>query len=235
MYTLYLSPRYSADSRIMSDAAHAAGWNVVRLPKWEIPSEPPVGQPVVYGETLFARFMAEQLQFQLNDPPHDWLPALPYELRKRDVFRMTAGEARNYTKPAFIKPVDDKTFRAQVMTSGAELPDYLDANEVLLVAEPVYWEVEYRFFLLDGKALSGSVYCRDGELSDVSGSDEEFREAQSFAEAAATNLPRGVVVDTGRIRDRGWAVVEANPAWGAGIYHCDPEKILPAIAAACSM
>jgi hypothetical protein len=28
------------------------------------------------------------------------------------------------------------------------------------------------------------------------------------------------------IAGRGWAVVEQNSAWGAGIYGCDPEKVL---------
>jgi len=30
----------------------------------------------------------------------------------------------------------------------------------------------------------------------------------------------------GHIKDRGWAVVEANAAWGSGLYGCDPVKVL---------
>jgi len=40
-------------------------------------------------------------------------------------------------------------------------------------------------------------------------------------------LPPAVVVDVGLIAGRGWAVVEANAAWGAGICDCAPERILP--------
>ena len=44
--------------------------------------------------------------------------------------------------------------------------------------------------------------------------------------AAWLSLPPAVVVDVGRIAGRGWAVVEANAAWGAGIYGCEPEQVL---------
>lgn len=46
--------------------------------------------------------------------------------------------------------------------------------------------------------------------------------------------PLGVVLDVGVIEGRGWAVVEANAAWGSGIYGCDPAAILPVLARACS-
>jgi hypothetical protein len=41
-----------------------------------------------------------------------------------------------------------------------------------------------------------------------------------------------VVVDVGFIDGRGWAVVEFNAAWGAGLNGCDPDKVLPAIVVA---
>lgn len=34
------------------------------------------------------------------------------------------------------------------------------------------------------------------------------------------------------IDGRGWAVVEFNAAWGAGLNGCDAEKVLPGIVAA---
>jgi hypothetical protein len=231
-HTLFLSPRFSADSRILSAAASRLGWKVNRLMKWEIPKEIPDGKLIIYGETLFARFMEEHLPLRLLDPPHSWLADLPFEARKRKVTLSNVAEARKINEPCFIKPVDDKTFRAGVMNSGAELPSSLEDNELVLVAEIVNWIVEYRFFILDGKVQTGSVYCRNGELDDESGSDEEFTEAKNFAEKFAANLPSGAVIDTGIIKGRGWAVVEANPAWGSGLYNCDEEKALLVVAAA---
>jgi hypothetical protein len=39
-------------------------------------------------------------------------------------------------------------------------------------------------------------------------------------------LPPAVVVDVGQIEGQGWAVVEANAAWGSGLYGCDPIAVL---------
>ncbi|MEP0802688.1 hypothetical protein NDI37_21395 [Funiculus sociatus GB2-A5] len=33
-------------------------------------------------------------------------------------------------------------------------------------------------------------------------------------------------MDVGVIQGRGWAVVEQNAAWGAGLYGCDPIEVL---------
>jgi hypothetical protein len=48
---------------------------------------------------------------------------------------------------------------------------------------------------------------------------------------AALELGWEVVVDVGFIRDRGWAVIEQNAAWGAGIYECDPLQVLEVLRA----
>lgn len=40
---------------------------------------------------------------------------------------------------------------------------------------------------------------------------------------------RAIVVDVGEIFGRGWAVIEANAAWGSGIYGCDPGRVLDVI------
>ncbi|HNB74240.1 MAG TPA: hypothetical protein PLS70_24185 [Acidobacteriota bacterium] len=45
-----------------------------------------------------------------------------------------------------------------------------------------------------------------------------------------------MVIDVGVISGKGWAVVEANAAFGSGIYGCDPAQVLPVLAeASCHM
>jgi hypothetical protein len=39
-------------------------------------------------------------------------------------------------------------------------------------------------------------------------------------------------VDVGLIEDQGWAVVEQNAAWGAGIYGCNADAVLDVLYAA---
>jgi len=55
---------------------------------------------------------------------------------------------------------------------------------------------------------------------------------ESLLADPAVRLPAAVVVDVGHIAGRGWAVVEANAAWGSGIYGCDAVRILPVLARA---
>jgi hypothetical protein len=149
---------------------------------------------------------------------------------------MTLGEAKSLTLPAFVKPPNDKSFEAKVYAIGAELPDAFDDSMTVLVAEPVEWETEFRCFALDGTVSTLSPYLRSGQHAKRDGysaTDAELNEARQFAEAVlgepSNTTPRAVVIDVGRISGKGWAVVEANGAWGSGIYGCDPELVLDVI------
>jgi len=50
---------------------------------------------------------------------------------------------------------------------------------------------------------------------------EEIAEAQHFIETLLADpdvkIPPAIIIDVSKIRDRGWAVIEANAAWAAGI------------------
>jgi hypothetical protein len=103
----------------------------------------------------------------------------------------------------------------------------------VLVSEVVEWEKEFRCFVLDRRLKTFSIYLRQGQLQRDAGfasSDEEDAELTPFVESvladAEVGLPRTAVLDCGVIKGRGWAVVEQNAAWGAGIYGCDPEAVL---------
>jgi hypothetical protein len=49
-----------------------------------------------------------------------------------------------------------------------------------------------------------------------------------------TSLPHAVVLDVGVIEGRSWAVVEANAAWGSGLYGCDASQVLRVVHRACT-
>jgi ATP-grasp domain-containing protein len=85
---------------------------------------------------------------------------------------------------------------------------------------------------------ASSSYIREGELAqDEDGAwpapPGELAEAEAFLARvladAAVPLPPAVVVDVGLIAGRGWAIVEANAAWGAGICGCAPDRLLPVL------
>ena len=143
------------------------------------------------------------------------------------------------TAPAFVKPAQDKAFPAGVFSSGVALPlaaSALPPDTPVLIAEPVRWRVEYRCFVLERTLATMSPYVRDGDLAqDANGAWPAPSDERAAAEAFLTTvladsivpLPPAVVVDVGLIEGRGWAIVEANAAWGAGICDCDPRRILP--------
>ncbi len=176
--------------------------------------------------------LAEPLGLTMAEPPDDWLPTLPEEYRKRSVRLTTLGEARTNPNPRFVKPPNDKSFPASVCR-GPDLPAEFPDEMLVLSAEVVEWEVEFRCFVLDRQVRTFSVYLRDGVLQKEAGyesTDEEDDQMRAFVGRMLADprvqLPRAVVLDIGVIRGRGWAAVELNSAWGAGIYGCDPVEVL---------
>jgi hypothetical protein len=239
MPTLILTPRFTEDAQALWRAATTMGWGVERVVGWRVTDAmKAVDEPVLYVEGLFSQTLAAEFGVTLPEPPDDWLPRLPEEYRKRSVELSTLGEARRRAGRAFIKPPNEKSFPAKVY-AGDELPrEYPDAMPVL-VAEIVSWEKEFRCFILDRTIATVSIYLRRGELQRARGfaqSTQEVAEATAFLETVLrdprVDLPRAAVVDVGVIEGRGWAVIEQNAAWGAGIYGCDPVAVLHVLRAA---
>jgi hypothetical protein len=240
--TLMLSPKHGEDSSHLRKAALARGWRVVRWSNWQLPSGlDTTGESCLYASPLFAERVSQLTGLKFSEPPDDWLTSLPADLVKRRIRAITLAEARQESERAFYKPASFKVFKAAVYSSGEELPNETDADgsTPVLVSEIVHWESEFRFFLLNGEALTGSVYYRNGESAQVNGAwpsePEEYEAARLMAERAYTageKLHRSVVIDTGYIRGVGWAVIEANPSWGSGLYGCEPQRALDVIAEA---
>ncbi len=237
MPTLILPPRFTEDTNLMWKAALDAGWEVERLSGWRPPAELRAAEAVLYGEPLFAAVVSDGLGLALLEPTFSWLTTLAETWTRRWIRFTTLAEAREQPGPAFIKPADDKCFATRVYPSGGELPDHasLSAATPVLVAEPVVWEVEFRCFVLERTLATSSVSLRGGELArnddgSWAADEDETRQAQRFVTDLLADpevrIPPAVVIDVGRIRGRGWAVVEANAAWGSGVYGCQPSRVL---------
>jgi len=240
MPLLVLPPRYTPDTAALWKAAIEAGWEVERLAGWRAPEYMVEQDVVLYGEPLFAAVVASSLEISLLEPPFSWLTTLGDRFLRRHVRFSRFSEARQTLVPAFIKPADDKCFTAKVYQTGAELPasDAIPQSTPVLISEPVDWEIEFRCFVLSRQVRAMSPYLRCGELAqDEDGqwkaTPDQTTEALSFAETIlrdrSIRLPPAVVVDVGRIAGRGWAVIEANAAWGSGIYGCDPKAVLDVV------
>lgn len=243
--TLILPPRYLSDSVALWRAALASGWRAERLLGWIPPPHWRDQDPVLYGDPLWAGVVAEGLSVALLEPALDWLVDLPTRYRKRDVRLATLDQARTLiTAPAFVKPADNKDFPARVYASEHDLPplDTLPGAMHVLIAEPVRWQIEFRCFVLDRQITTLSPYFRDGQLVQTDedlwpATEDETVEALAFGNAVLGDVnveaPPAFVLDVGVVTGKGWAVVEANPAWASGIYGCDPERVLPVLHRAC--
>lgn len=232
MPTLIVPDRRNTDIQALRDAALRLGWEAETLP-YRLPERFAPKEPVLYGDALFCELMAAQLGVRLVEPSDDFLVRLPEAWRQRWVQLTTLAQARQWKSgPVFIKPANDKSFPAAVYASGSELPEGEETTPVLL-SEPVHWEVEWRLFIREGKVSTRSPYFRDGKL-DFAPRPRELEELRAFSQAlleeVAPLLPPTVVLDLGKIAGRGWAVVEANPAWASGLYRCDPARVLQALA-----
>jgi hypothetical protein len=242
--TLILPPRDTADAQAIHDAASNAGWQVERLATWRVPATLRSRELVLYGEPLFVDVVTPALGLAVLEATWDWTATLPEEHRRRNIRFTVLSEATSEPTPAFVKPTEDKCFPARLYNSGAALAAataVLPGSTPVLVAEPVWWEIEFRCFVLDRRVIACAPYLRDGEpLQEETGgwpsSAAESEEALTYAAMLLADsrvaLPAAIVVDVGIIQGRGWAVVEANGAWGAGIYGCDPARVLPVLARA---
>ena len=239
---LILPPLYTDDSNALWRAAVAADWDIARLTNWRVPDElreRDLSDGIaVYGEPLFVSVVAEALRLKPCEPSLDFLALLPFELRKRDVQFTTLQEARLVRKPAFIKPAGEKTFAAQVYENGSALPslDWLPSDTPVLISEPVQWQVEFRYFVCDGEIQTLSPYWRGDKTAQSEDgswpmSDEENQGALNFARRALSenHLPPACVLDVGIIAGHGWAIIEANPVFGSGIYGCDAAQVLQTV------
>jgi hypothetical protein len=241
MPLLILSPRQTPDAAAIRAAAEDAGWRVEQFTSWRAPGWLRGHDLVLYAEPLFVDVVTPALGLTVQEPPLDWLVNLPPHYRQRTVRLTTLGEARAQPTPAFIKPAEDKCFAAAVYPTGASLPPSVavlpDATPVL-VSEPVHWDVEYRCFVLDRAVVTLSPYLRHGAVAQGAdgswpGPVDEREQALAYAAevvaSPAVLLPPAVVVDVGKIAGGGWAVVEANAAWGSGLYGCEAPLILPVL------
>lgn len=236
MPTLIFTPRYTDDSQALWKAAGSLGGQVERLTSWRVPEHlQQLAEPVLYGEALFGPTLAEQLGIELSNPPEDWLVRLPAEYKRREISLMLLGQARANHGAAFVKPPNDKSFPADVYI-GSELPTEYTDDMPVLVSDVVRWEKEFRCFVLDRQLHTYSLYSRFGELqreAEFASTPEEDQQVEAFVARLLADervdLPRASVVDVGLISGRGWACVEQNAAWGAGIYGCNPAAVLEVI------
>ncbi len=206
----------------------AAGGEVRRLGRfWEPSPELKERSVCVYGNDIFCRVLAEQLELVLVSPRDDLIVTLAPELLGRNVSLSYLSLVGELTFPCFVKPLQPKLFAAGVYPSREALEEKtrgLEHGTALIVSEVVEFQAEARAFIYDQRVLDCSLYEGKAEL--------ESARALAGEVGKLEDMPFGYVVDLGLIAPDRWVVVEFNPAWGAGLNGCDADRVLSAIAAA---
>ena len=198
--------------------------SVVRLGRFWEPPPLDAANVRLYGPDTFCLVLAQKLGIELVCPDDALLANLSEPLVKRKVVQTTLSQIGPSAFPLFVKPVVPKVFRALVYDSlellQAECKG-LEADTAVLISEPVDIVAEARCFILDRAVATCSVYEGEGRVADA------IDVAKNVA--SKYRLPRTCVIDLMFIESRGWAVLEFNSTWGAGLNSCDPHAVASCI------
>lgn len=227
-------------------AARDRGWEVFNAPMgWRLTEEMIASgaKGVPYGSQTFCEVIAQQMNWTLKANSFDWLAKLPPEYLKRKVEFMTLGEAKKIQETKFIKPADDKVFQAGVYAPGTlVIHESIPDNTPTLVSDVVEFDLEYRTFCAHSQPKTWSNYVFFDNIADprywhmVSMEDEDpydFVSNLLFDIGIDGPVTMPSVIDVGRIRGKGMAIIETNQAWASGIYGCDPGRVLDVLEASC--
>lgn len=141
----------------------------------------------------------------------------------------------------FIRPSNDlKYFSGQVML-GSEAWDFLtdalacessgtyklDESMDIVISYPKNIQMEWRYFIIDRKIVSGSIYRQHGQLILSEEKDPDvLKEAQTFADRW---LPSDCVVMDLALVDGELKVIEFNCINGSGFYDHDISLVMQSL------
>lgn len=234
-----LSPMYTEDSNNLKKASINSPYELNRFnAQWKVPEEFRADVIAVYGEDIYAEIVAGQCGLTLTKPDDDWMAHISEEFTQR---KISYGRLKDFTEleNIFIKCADFKSFKAGVYDKVTDIKgfDTVDPESTVFISEVVEWQLEVRCFVLNGEIKTHSSYWRNSTFDTNPLSETEQQEMFSFFEKFirqyTSTLPKAVVLDFGIIRGKGWALIEANPAWCSGLYACDAEKALEVIVESC--
>lgn len=224
---LLISDKPDEERDAVAESFARRGGTVHRIGRFWEPPAFDAATVRVYGADSFCLVLQQKLGFPLCSPDDELLLRMPSEFLRRRLACRTLSETAELSFPLFIKPIVPKQFRGAVYQNSTALAVEcrgLPETTAIFAAEVVCFTAEARSFVLDGRVLDTALYEGAAIVADAASVVDNLTKTVA--------LPRAVVVDTGFIVGRGWAVVEFNAAWGAGLNGCDPEKALPAILAA---
>ena len=238
--TLLLSSMALPAATALALAARRRGWQVATMDRDPPPSRE--SEIVFYGSTLEVKAAEKRYDLALLEPPLDLLARLPFSLLLRRVTCCRWGDVGDIDRPISSNPLIRST-RFSTPASIAIAARFAVKRSLrrtpLLAAEPVEWLAEYRCFVLDGAVMATSPYLSFGRPLQHRIATANILPTpvmdlcRRLCSLGSMALPPAFVVDVGLIEDRGWAVVEFNPVWWAGLLSADAVKAMDVLRRSC--
>jgi hypothetical protein len=222
---LLVPERRHIERELVVEAWWSTGGEVSRVHNyWDLDNRLSLGRISCYGSVFFCETISTSQDMQLVSPNDDVLCEIPHRWLHRWIKTSQISRLDPLEFPTFAKPAKQHLFRAGVFYSKSELEVEccgLQTSIDLLISEPVIFEVEARAWILHEDICDISFYC----------SHHNMRACSSFVRSfiKEVHLADAYVLDVGYIRGRGWAVIEANPAWASALRGCSADKIAPCL------
>ena len=224
-YTLIIPDKADPERDMVADYWIRYGGQVERLGRfWEPPEYLKKTDVRVYGNEVFCLILAQKLNLALVSPPDDLILKLSPKWLGRDIATCELSSIDNLPYPIFIKPLAPKQFEAKVYTDLASIKNMTNGLPIetkTITSSIVSFTAEARTFVLNNKVLDCEFYEGTGNTDEVIDFVNDL--------CKDTVLPRTCVIDVGFIANSGYAFIEANSTWGAGLNGCRPQKVIPAI------
>jgi hypothetical protein len=211
----------------------------------ELDPVPQVENPIaVYGSTTLVRiakkygwgpgvFWDEELNFQT------WLPHWGEHLLNYDA-EVVRFEDIKFTGKKFIRPVDDLKLFAGMVVDSDNFTEWQDKvvmyddgmvtkNTLCVVSDTKTIVREYRFFVVDGKVVTGSQYKLGNRLYFKTLDPSWFEWVYVQRKVDQWQPDRGFVIDIAELSDKSFKIIEVNNLNSSGFYACDVSKIIQAV------
>lgn len=211
-----------------------------------IPEINPTGKVIVMGATTMIGIAQERgwfpgAYYNSNFDCREWNKNLGNEMLNIDAEFSRFADVNPEYSPFFIRPTEDrKVFSGEVIDkanfelwkrSTQEVSSgytTLTPDTMVSVAPLKAIHKEFRFFVVDGKIVTGSQYRfgdRTIHLSALKGEDAELY-AQSMVDR--WQPAKAFVIDVA-LTDQGYKVIEYNCCNSAGFYKSDVSKLVQAL------